>query len=67
MWQRYDLEVLHLIYFYRKWPYEVLIFVLFLNGCASGPTSQSEQFDRAAEVSHSFDSSAAAAEYGTKR
>jgi hypothetical protein len=63
----YELRVLHPIYSFRKWQFEVLVLTVFFGGCATGPVGQTDQFDRAAGISHSLDSSAAAAEYGSRR
>jgi hypothetical protein len=61
------LGTLHGTYFYGKWLFEVLVLSLFLSGCASGPERQIEQFERAENFQRSMDSSAAAAEYGSKK
>jgi hypothetical protein len=45
----------------------LLLLILCLNGCASGPTPKTEQSDTAAAISRSLDTSAEASEVGTRR
>ena len=52
--------------FYEGMAIPIVIYVVFLSGCASGPTKQTDQFDRADDIQRSLESSAAARVYGTE-
>jgi len=62
-----DWDVMDYICLYGKQSLQVSCVVLLLAGCAAESGQRIEQMDRADNVQRSFESSAAAAEYGVKR